>query len=1795
MAEFNLGAEVFMDVDPIRASKTTLESHLKGINKSLRNQRNEFKKNEASIEDLADREKMLGAAYKSQEELLKRKKDELKKLQVAMKSSNKVTDEQKIKVNNASAAVRKAEIGLNKYNQEIKEVQSSQKLFGRTTDEVKNSLGQMRNQAKMSEIAFKQSGKSVNDYKGHLKSLDHGLTKHRANMKLLEDNLKEVSRVHGSSSRAADKLRNDIAKEAIAFQILQGRIDETTDELKALERQQTRMVLTGKLFSESWEGARNSMDRIATTLRSVGEIGQGVIAGTLMTNFSALVPILGSVISLTAGLAGMMTALAGGAIGLGGAYAIGLGGILAFSSQATYALKMLEDGTLSVTSEVNKYKSSLSGLKSEWEGLIAQNQAAIFNTMSNGINIARSALTNLNPFLTKTAGLIEQTSSKIRSWVTDSVNAKSAFKLLNTTGVTVFENLLNAGVKSLDGITHLLVQFGPLFDWVGAGVDNMASKFKKWANSTGTDNNVKNFIQYTKTNLPIVGAIFGNIFGGIVNLFRAFSGHSHNVMVGIQGVTQSFKEWTAEVAKSQGFKDFISYLETNGPKVWQLIKNITQSLWHLAVGMAPIGAKVLSIAVATTGWINSMLKANPVIGKMIALTTAIGGAMLLIGKPIIIAVGAFKSYRTALLAATGAETIAAAHKQIFATKTAVATAATTAQTGATKRMAIANGIASKSFRALWLAVTGPIGLVILGITALGAAFVLAYKKSATFRNIVNGALNGVKNGIMSLVTIAKPMLMNMMNAISKFGTQLGNQLRTFWKQNGATIMQAVRNIGSVVKTVFNAMYAVIKFVMPAIKAIVDNAWSGIKQIIKGALNIILGTVKVFSGLLTGNFKVVWSGIKQIFRGAIGIIVGVVRTSFVGTIISLIVKFSGNIRKHISNMWKAVRGFFVNSITGIYNWTKNKFTQLYSTIRSIFNNVSKFLRNIWTSIKNFIVKTATNIWTQVKNKFNGLYKSVRSIFNSISKFSRNLWTNLKNAVTKIAQRFWTNIKNNFTGLYKTTRNIFNNLSKFSRNLWTALKNSITKTAQSLWTNVKNKFTGMWKSVKGLLNRLRNFSRDAWNGIKNKTTDLVNGTKKNVVNGFKSMWEGGKKWINKLGSFISNAKAGFQKKAKSLGLSAANGAISGLNKMIGGINKISKAITDKNLIKKIPTLSTGTGDGAVSTNSQGQLTSPTTAIVNDKGPGNGTGINGHQEIIQRSDGSMYAPQGRNVMLGLGKGDSVISGKDTQLMQRMGMIPRFSTGTIPRLSKATKKKNWLGDLASSTGDVAGKFGADVTKTAHSAVDTGKKTVEAGVSAAKSGASYLGDKIGDVWDYVKNPGKLVEKMLGGISFGGKNANATMRMAGGAFSKIKKSLVKKVKLWFEEESISEGGGYNPFTSWTKTPGRGWTAGGHAGIDYAMPTGTKIPSPIDGKVIKAWQSPYGGGNETQVYDGAKYTHIFMHQSKQIAKQGQNIKQGETIGLVGSTGNSSGPHLHWQINKGKGYRDNHPDSINPEAWVKEAAKSGGGQNKASGKWATDIKKAAKRMKVNLTGGELKGIISQIQRESNGNAGVTQGNIGDINNLLGTPAQGLLQYVPSTFKSYAVKGHNNIKSGYDQLLAFFNNSNWRRDLPYGKSGWGPSGGRRYAKGTNNARRGFNQVFEEGGEIMQMRGGETVIPNDVSIQAFKQIATSDIFQKTQSAVYDGISRYASELRNEQQMKSAIQQQAILKKQQETQDLKEQNGILKEMLYTMQGLLQSSKNNESYNKTTAEKDMSLNGRLLNKNNNEQQAINMATSLMGR
>lgn len=267
---------------------------------------------------------------------------------------------------------------------------------------------------------------------------------------------------------------------------------------------------------------------------------------------------------------------------------------------------------------------------------------------------------------------------------------------------------------------------------------------------------------------------------------------------------------------------------------------------------------------------------------------------------------------------------------------------------------------------------------------------------------------------------------------------------------------------------------------------------------------------------------------------------------------------------------------------------------------------------------------------------------------------------------------------------------------------------------------------------------------------------------------------------------------------------------------------------------------------------------------------------------------------------------------------------------------------------------------------------------------------------------------------------------------------------------------------------------------------------------------YGGGLIARLLTG-QFTLFFMHLSK-ILKTGK-VKTGDKIAKSGNSGNfTTGPHLHFQVNRGHDNYVNNANAIEPMKWLAGHGGGGGGK-KSPSKWRSTIVRAAKKMKVNPSNAQINGIIAQIQRESGGDAGITQSTaVRDINAITGNLAQGLLQYVPSTFRSYAVKGHTNIKSGYDQLLAFFNNSNWANDIQYGRSGWGPRGSRRFATGTNSAPQGLSMLFEKGGEILNLNGGEQIIPNDVSIAAIERVIKSDIFKRTQEAVFNAMAAFAN-----------------------------------------------------------------------------------------
>tara|TARA_B100000886_G_scaffold340422_1_gene309868 strand:+ start:101 stop:1399 length:1299 start_codon:yes stop_codon:yes gene_type:complete len=119
----------------------------------------------------------------------------------------------------------------------------------------------------------------------------------------------------------------------------------------------------------------------------------------------------------------------------------------------------------------------------------------------------------------------------------------------------------------------------------------------------------------------------------------------------------------------------------------------------------------------------------------------------------------------------------------------------------------------------------------------------------------------------------------------------------------------------------------------------------------------------------------------------------------------------------------------------------------------------------------------------------------------------------------------------------------------------------------------------------------------------------------------------------------------------------------------------------------------------------------------------------------------------------------------------------------------------------------------------------------------------------------------------------------------IKKTLMK-TPINGARLSSSYGKRKHPILGYTKM---------HTGTDFAAPTGTPIMASGDGKVTKAgWCG--GGGNCVKIRHNSIYQTVYAHMSKfgRGIKKGERVKQGQIIGYVGSTGMSTGPHLHYEV-------------------------------------------------------------------------------------------------------------------------------------------------------------------------------------------------------------------------------------------------------------------------------------------------------------
>ncbi|MCT2591675.1 transglycosylase family protein [Streptomyces sp. N2-109] len=121
--------------------------------------------------------------------------------------------------------------------------------------------------------------------------------------------------------------------------------------------------------------------------------------------------------------------------------------------------------------------------------------------------------------------------------------------------------------------------------------------------------------------------------------------------------------------------------------------------------------------------------------------------------------------------------------------------------------------------------------------------------------------------------------------------------------------------------------------------------------------------------------------------------------------------------------------------------------------------------------------------------------------------------------------------------------------------------------------------------------------------------------------------------------------------------------------------------------------------------------------------------------------------------------------------------------------------------------------------------------------------------------------------------------------------------------------GVSPSTAY-RASGSSWSSGYHTGVDFPVSTGTTVKAVSDAKVVSAgWAGSYGYQVVLR-HDDGKYSQ-YAHLSAISVRAGQAVNPGQRLGRSGSTGNSTGPHLHFEIRTGPGYGSD----IDPLAYLR----------------------------------------------------------------------------------------------------------------------------------------------------------------------------------------------------------------------------------------------------------------------------------------
>lgn len=776
--------------------------------------------------------------------------------------------------------------------------------------------------------------------------------------------------------------------------------------------------------------------------------------------------------------------------------------------------------------------------------------------------------------------------------------------------------------------------------------------------------------------------------------------------------------------------------------------------------------------------------------------------------------------------------------------------------------------------------------------------------------------------------------------------------------------------------------------------------SGVMAVVKGitALSPAFGALKTATAFLMGNpFVLAIAGITALVAGFVALY-----------------KHNKKFRDFCNGIAKSVKDGFGDAV----KWLKNTFKNMSKGWNNFKKSISKGTDNVVKSIKNGAKK--------VGDFFVNVGKTIKSVVTTIGKilifanpvvlgFAKMYKENAKfrkfvKGIVNIAGDLKKGLDKKVGDIKKSVGKTWDNVKGNTKKTWDDIKENTHKSVSKLAENVKekhdeihSKWSKTWKKSKDYLsNKWDEINKDAEKKFGGDAKTLIVDNLAKIGEKFKETWNG--------------IKDGFRDMWNGLKDLAGNGINAVIKIPNDGIDGINGLIHDfggpKNAIGKIPKVKFANGTGMFS-GYRNPITKTTLALLND---GNDSPETGNQEAVIMPNGDLHPVPGRNTYAVLPAGAEVLNASEWAALS--GAKP-FAKGTGFWSKVWNTATNVAGSVWDGLKDGVDKFTkmlSFITDAVAHPVDTLAKKFNPNSDKLDGMFKHLGNALykkpvenaknwwKELWN-MANEKASPEVQAGAIGddyqFKDRAADSGADPWGYYFKECVSFVASRLANQGVNPSLFSHLGNGNMWLNAPVPRSGTPRPGMVAV-YAKNGQNHVStvSGVSGDTFSGEEYNYAGSHAYHAFSGRPISQVdtFLDFGVHVADEAKKENSPLRKLIKGQVGGM----FDW-IAKMLAPLNMASSLDNPQGGSVE-------------RWRSYVERALKANGIEPTAFRVSKILATIKRESNGDPNAI--NNWDSNAMAGHPSIGLMQTIGPTFEAYKHAGHNNIRNGYDNLLAAIN---------------------------------------------------------------------------------------------------------------------------------------------------------------------------------